>query len=126
MVHTDSSAHANSTTNDATGIPVASMVESIVGCKWSVGLLRLLADGCNRPSGILRASTGLSAKVLRFGIVRRTVLGEKAPFEVEYALTPFGRRFLVIIDEVRRLQEAVDSGTIAERAVERHGARHTS
>ncbi len=103
------------------------MVESIVGCKWSVGLLRLLADGHTRPSALLRATTGLSAKVmnerlrkmLRFGIVSRTVIGSKPPVEVEYALTPFGRRFMGIIDEVRQLQEVVDRGDISGPAAAR-------
>lgn len=130
MVHDDPSAHSVLATHDAMAIPVASMVESIVGCKWSVGLLRLLADGCSRPSAILRASTGLSAKVmnerlrkmLRFGIVSRTVFGDKPPVEVEYVLTPFGRRFIGIIEEVRRLQEAVDRGAISESAVIRKEA----
>jgi DNA-binding HxlR family transcriptional regulator len=125
MVHDDPSAHPVIAAAEAKAIPVASMVESIVGCKWSVGLLRLLADGCSRPSAILRASTGLSAKVmnerlrkmLRFGIVSRTVFGDKPPVEVDYVLTPFGRRFIGIIEEVRRLQEAVDSGAISESAV---------
>jgi len=130
MVHNDQAAHAMPVTNDAKAIPVASMVESIVGCKWSVGLLQLLADGCSRPSALLRASTGLSAKVmnerlrkmLRFGIVRRTVFGEKPPVEVDYVLTPFGRRFIGIIEEVRRLQAAVDSGAISESAAVRKEA----
>jgi DNA-binding HxlR family transcriptional regulator len=124
MVDDDPSVHGISASNDAKAVPVASMVESIVGCKWSVGLLRLLADGCSRPSAILRASSGLSAKVmnerlrkmLRFGIVSRTVFGEKPPVEVEYVLTPFGRRFMSIIDEVGRLQEAVDRGAVSESA----------
>ncbi len=124
MVDNDPDAHEIPAANEAKAIPVASMVESIVGCKWSVGLLRLLADGCSRPSAILRASSGLSAKVmnerlrkmLRFGIVSRTVFGDKPPVEVEYVLTPFGSRFMGIIDEVRRLQEAVDSGTIPDTA----------
>ena len=97
-------------------IPVASMVESIVGCKWSVRLLQLMADGCCRPGAMLRACPGLSPKVMnerlqkmmRFGIVSRTVFGEKPPVEVEYALTPFGRRFMGILDEVRRVQEELD------------------
>jgi DNA-binding HxlR family transcriptional regulator len=55
-------------------------------------------------------------KMLRFGIVTRTVFGDKPPVEVEYVLTPFGRRFLVIIEEVRRLQEAVDGGAISGSA----------
>jgi DNA-binding HxlR family transcriptional regulator len=53
-------------------------------------------------------------KMLRFGIVRRTVFGEKPPVEVEYLLTPLGRRFSGILDEVRRLQEAVDDGAVSE------------
>jgi len=130
MAHDNPSAHASPASNDAKAIPVASMVESIIGCKWSVGLLRLLADGCGRPSAILRASTGLSAKVmnerlrkmLRFGIVSRTVFGDKPPVEVEYVLTPFGLRFIGIIEEVRRLQEAVDRGPNLESAAARKEA----
>src|SRR5690606_6329899 len=99
-------------------VTVAAMVESIVGCKWSVRLLRLCADGESRPSALLRACPGLSAKVmnerlrkmLRFGILRRTVHGEKPPIEVDYRLTPFGLRFMGILDEVRRLQEELDLG----------------
>ena len=65
-------------------IPVSAMVESIVGCKWSVRILQLCAEGLTRPSAFLRACPGLSAKVmnerwrkmLRFGIVERSVHGE--------------------------------------------------
>lgn len=99
---------------------VAEMVESIVGCKWSVRILELCADGLTRPSAFLRACPGLSAKVmnerwrkmLRFGIVERTVHGEKPPLEVEYRLTPFGRRFLRILDEVKRLQDEMEEGRL--------------
>src|SRR5918996_6637922 len=117
MVHNDPSLSAPRESKDGSPIPVASMVESIVGCKWSVRLLRLIADGCCRPSELLRACPELSAKVMnerlrkmtRFGIVRRTVFGEKPPVAVEYVLTTFGRRFMGILEEVRRLQEAVDN-----------------
>lgn len=99
-------------------VSVASMVESIVGCKWSVQLLRLCAEGHRRPSAFLRACPSLSAKVMnerlrkmtRFGILERTVYGDKPPVEVEYRFTPFGLRFMGILDEVRRLQESVDEG----------------
>jgi len=105
---------------DSGDIPVASMVESIVGCKWSLSLLRLAADGTSRPSALLRACPGLSAKVMnerlqkmqRFGIVRRTVVGDKPPVEVDYTLTPFGWRFVDLLDEVRRLQHDVDRGDV--------------
>jgi DNA-binding HxlR family transcriptional regulator len=119
MVQNDASGSAARESKD--GIPVASMVESIVGCKWSLRQLQFCADGQSRPNAFLRACPGLSAKVmnerwqkmLRFGIVRRTVFGEKPPVEVEYLLKPFGRRFLGILDEVRRLQEAVDNGAVS-------------
>jgi len=102
------------------------MVESIVGCKWSVRLLWLIAEGQNRPSALLRASPGLSAKVmherlrkmLRFGLVERHVFGEKPPVEVDYRLTPFGRRFMRILHEIRRLEAA-----LAEGQRDRRGAR---
>ncbi len=101
---------------------MASMVESIVGCKWSIHILQLCAEGHNRPGMVLRACPGLSAKVMnerwrkmiRFGIMRRTVFGIKPPVEMEYQLTPFGRRFLKILNEVRNLQEAVDVGAISK------------
>jgi len=123
---------------DKKAIPVATMVESIIGCKWSVLLLGLLAEGCTRPSALLRACPGLSAKVMnerlrkmmRFGIAGRTVLGEKPPVEVAYALTPFGRRFMAILREVRRLQEVLDQDAIkphahTARATATHGGRLT-
>ena len=53
-------------------------------------------------------------KMMRFGILQRTVLGEKPPVEVEYRLTPLGRQFMQILEEVRRLQEAIDSGALSE------------
>lgn len=120
MVEDRSAPRRGSTTD--TPVPVASMVESIVGCKWSIRLLQLCAEGNHRPSAMLRACDGLSAKVMnerlrkmtRFGIVHRTVHGDKPPVEVEYRLTPFGHRFMGILDEVQRLQQAVESGAIAD------------
>ena len=122
MVQHDSSVSAQRESMDGRSIPVASMVESLIGCKWSVRLLQLCAEGQRRPSALLRACPGLSAKVMnerlrkmtRFGILQRTVFGEKPPIEVEYRLTPFGRRFMGILEEVRRLQQAVDHGAVSE------------
>lgn len=103
-------------------VSVAAMVESVVGCKWSMRLLGLCASGHRRPSAFLRACPGLSAKVMnerlrkltRFGILERHVRGEKPPIEVEYRLTLYGHRFMRVLDEVRRLQEAVDMGVAPE------------
>jgi DNA-binding HxlR family transcriptional regulator len=123
MVPHDSCEHPQRAVNDHASIPVSSMVESIVGCKWSVRLLDLCADGQRRPSAFLRACPGLSAKVMnerlkkmsRFGILERTVFGDKPPVEVEYRMTPFGRRFMGILKEVRRLQAEVDRGVASQQ-----------
>ncbi len=102
MVQNDAPFSTPRESKDGGSVSVASMVESIVGCKWSVRLLQLCAEGHSRPSAFLRACPGLSAKVMnerwrkmtRFGIVRRTVFGEKPPIQVEYLLTPFGPSLL--------------------------------
>ena len=95
---------------------VAAMVESIVGCKWSMSLLGLIARDVVRPSCFLRECSGLSAKVMnerlrkmiRFGLITRTALGEKPPLEVRYTLTPFGRQFVRLLEEIQRLQAHLD------------------
>ncbi len=100
--------------------PVSAMVEKILGCKWSIRLLQIVAVDTARPSAVLRACPGLSAKVMnerwrkliRYGIVIRTVRGDRPPIEVEYALTPLGRRFMAILDEVRQLQDDLDNTTV--------------
>ena len=97
-------------------VSVAAMVESIVGCKWSMSLLGLIASGVVRPSSFLRECSGLSAKVMnerlrkmvRFGLITRTVRGEKPPLEVRYALTPFGSQFVRVLEEIQRLQAQLD------------------
>jgi len=95
---------------------VGAMVEEVVGCKWAMRLLELVADGPRRPSELKRRTAGLSTKVMnerlrklqRFGILERRASGSKPPLCVEYALTPFGRRFARVIEEVRALQRALE------------------
>ncbi|HET7370231.1 MAG TPA: helix-turn-helix domain-containing protein [Gammaproteobacteria bacterium] len=104
-----------------TETPVAAIVENIVGCKWSLRILKLIADGRTRPSAIQRSCSGLSAKVMnerlrkmtRFGILERNVFGDKPPVQVEYELTPFGHRFMRVINAVEQLQADVDAGRTA-------------
>jgi DNA-binding HxlR family transcriptional regulator len=90
---------------------VARMVEDIVGCKWSLCVLEMAGRGIVRPGAMQRAYRGLSAKVLnerlrklvRFGLLERRAFAEIPP-HVEYRLTPLGRRFSGIIDELRELE----------------------
>lgn len=91
--------------------PVARMVEDIVGCKWSLEVLGAVRGGIARPGAIQRSIDGLStkvmnerlAKMLRYGILRKDTFAELPP-RVEYRLTAFGRRFVVILDEIDRLE----------------------
>lgn len=93
---------------------VASMVESIIGCKWSLSVLaqiRAAGDRGIRPGALERSIPGISTKVLnerldkclRFGLIHRTAYPEIPP-RVEYRLTPLGERFCRLLDEVERLE----------------------
>lgn len=87
------------------------MVESIIGCKWSLSVIRMLRQGINRPGAMQRQVDGLTTKVLnerlnkllRFGIVEKVVYPVSPP-RVEYFFTAFGERFLEIVDTVERVQ----------------------
>jgi DNA-binding HxlR family transcriptional regulator len=86
------------------------MVEDIVGCKWSLTVLGLIAAGVHRPGAMQRRVPGLTAKVLnerlrkllRFGIIERQIFAEVPP-RVEYRLTTFGRRFDGVLKEIAAL-----------------------
>ncbi|MGD9597061.1 MAG: winged helix-turn-helix transcriptional regulator [Steroidobacteraceae bacterium] len=90
--------------------PAARMVEDIVGCKWSLIVLDLVARGVARPGAMQRGVPGLTAKVLnerlrkllRFGLIEREVFAEVPP-HVEYRLTPLGRRFGDILERIAAL-----------------------
>jgi len=90
---------------------VSRMVEDVVGCKWSMAVLASVRSGVNRPGAIERCLPGLTAKVLnerlrklvRYGILLRVAFPEVPP-RVEYQLTPFGQRFVGVLDLIDRLQ----------------------
>ena len=92
-------------------IEVKSMVENIVGCKWSLSVIELIRNGVNRPGAMQKSVEGLTTKVLnerlrklvKFGIVEKTVYPEVPP-RVEYKLTPFGAKFIGILDTIEKLE----------------------
>jgi len=94
------------------------MVESIYGCKWSLTVYQLLANGVNRPGEMVRSVEGLSTKVLNsclrknveFGIIERIAYPEIPP-RVEYVVTPFGEKFIRILAELENLQHEIESET---------------
>lgn len=96
------------------------MVESVLGCKWSLRILDLVRRDIRRPGAMERATPGLSAKVLnerlsklvRFGVLDREVFAEIPP-RVEYSLTPFGARFVAILEHIQALQRELQGGSLA-------------
>ncbi len=95
---------------------VGQMMESVVGCKWSLSVIDLIRHDVNRPGKMEHAIEGLSAKVLNerlrkllhFGIIEKCVFAETPP-RVEYYLTDFGQQFAAILDSIHALQRTVKS-----------------
>src|SRR5215212_6454994 len=86
---------------------VAATVEAVFGCKWSLRILRLIRQGVCRPGAIERSLEGLTTKVQHHYFQRMTGLGvlervvfPQVPPRVEYRLTPFGEKFLPILDSI--------------------------
>ena len=91
------------------------LLEDVLGCRWTVSVLRAVARGVNRPGAIERHIEGISTKVLsdrlrnftRAGIFERKQFPEIPP-RVEYHLTDFGKKFLRLIKAVEQLQADID------------------
>lgn len=93
----------------------ARMVETIFGCKWSLTVYHLLANDINRPGEMVRRVEGLTTKVLNqclkrnvdFGILDKHIFNELPP-RVEYKVTPFGEKFIAVLDTLTELQAELD------------------
>ncbi len=94
----------------------ARMVETIVGCKWSITVYHLIDNGINRPGKMVKSVEGLTTKVLNFclkkniefGIWQRNTFNEIPP-RVEYLVTEFGTKFISILSELDKLQQQIDN-----------------
>ena len=92
--------------------PVCRTAEVVCG-KWTLLLVRDLADGCSRFCELERSLQGISPRTLSLrlraleeeGIVERHTFGEVPP-RVEYALTEKGRALLPIVEGMRAYGEA--------------------
>lgn len=91
--------------------PVCRTAEVVCG-KWTLLLVRELADGRSRFCELERALSGISPRTLSLrlraleeeAIVERHEFGEVPP-RVEYALTEKGMALLPIIDDMREYGE---------------------
>jgi DNA-binding HxlR family transcriptional regulator len=80
----------------------------IVCAKWTLLLVRDLAEGCSRFCELERSLAGISPRTLSLrlraleeeGIVERQTFAEVPP-RVEYTLTPKGEALIPIIDGMR-------------------------
>jgi DNA-binding HxlR family transcriptional regulator len=87
------------------------LLEDVIGCRWTISVLRAVADGIRRPGALEHHIAGISAKILsdrlrRFtqaGLFERVVFPEVPP-RVEYDLTPVGKKFMKLLQEVEKLQ----------------------
>ena len=91
------------------------LLEDVIGCRWSISVLRAVANGVNRPGALEREIKGISAKVLsdrlrtfsRAGMFERVQFPEIPP-RVEYRLTRLGKKFVGLLNEVEKLQVELD------------------
>jgi DNA-binding HxlR family transcriptional regulator len=91
--------------------PVCRTAEVVCG-KWTLLLVRDLADGCSRFCELERSLQGISPRTLSLrlraledeGIVERQTFSEVPP-RVEYALTEKGRALLPIVEGMRSYGE---------------------
>jgi DNA-binding HxlR family transcriptional regulator len=81
----------------------------LVCAKWTILVIRDLAEGCSRFCELERSLQGISPRTLSLrlraleeeGIVERRTYPEVPP-RVEYELTEKGRALLPLIDDMRR------------------------
>ena len=92
------------------------LLEDVIGCRWTISVLRAEAGGVRRPGALERHIEGISTKVLgdrlrhftKAGLLEREQFPEIPP-RVEYRLTDFGKKFQRLLREVERLQEELDT-----------------
>ena len=90
---------------------VGRMVETIIGCKWSLTVMDLVERGVVRPGEMERSIEGLTAKVLNdclrrlveFKVLEKRSYAEIPP-RVEYRFTHFGRKLRSTCDALVELE----------------------
>jgi DNA-binding HxlR family transcriptional regulator len=104
--------------------PVCRTAEIVCG-KWTLLLVRDLAEGRSRFCELERSLTGISPRTLSLrlraleeeGIVERQTYAEVPP-RVEYALTEKGRALIPIIDDMRAYGKSWLAADCAAEAAE--------
>ncbi len=92
-------------------VDVTAMFENCIGCKWTLHVLDQIRRGVRRPGALVRSKRGLTTKVLnerlakltRYGVLTKRAFAEIPP-RVEYDLTPFGEKFVDLLDRIEDLR----------------------
>jgi len=95
--------------------PVYRQLEEVIGCKWSVSVLKAIADNVTRPGKLERHIEGISKKVLSerlrkltdYGLLQKHAYAEVPP-RTEYSLTENGKKLILIIDQVKTLDMEIN------------------
>ncbi len=90
--------------------PIYRQLEEVIGCKWSVSVLKAVADNVTRPGKLERYIEGISKKVLSerlrkltdYGLLQKYAYAETPP-RTEYSLTKNGKKLIFIINQVKTL-----------------------
>ncbi len=90
----------------------------IIGGKWKPIILYLISKGINRFGLLRRGNPDISKQMLtkqlreleNDGLITRKIYAEIPP-RVEYVITPFGKKFIRILDELEKLQEGIEAET---------------
>ena len=101
---------------------VETLLEDVIGCRWTISVLRAVNSGVNRPGALERHIEGISAKVLsdrlrhftHAGIFERVQYPEIPP-RVEYRMTEFGKKFTGLLREVEKLQAELSGNKETKR-----------
>ena len=91
-------------------------LEDVVGCKWSVSVLKAVGAGISRPGALERHIQGISTKVLSerlrkltsYGLLDKHVYAEVPP-RTEYSLTDNGQKLVGIISQIKLLDDEIRS-----------------
>jgi DNA-binding HxlR family transcriptional regulator len=94
---------------------IGRMVETVVGCKWSLTVVDLVKHGIHRPGAMEHAVEGLTAKVLNdclrllvsYGVLEKQSYPEVPP-RVEYRFTTFGRKFVETFKMLDTLEASLE------------------
>lgn len=97
--------------------PVTSgeLLNTVLRCKWSLTVYQLIEDGLCRPGAMVRATKGLSTKVLndclranvKLGILNKHSYPEIPP-RVEYQFSSLGIRLLDVISQLYIIQTEIE------------------